>query len=482
MSKTALCLPGSLAKVIIGAKFGRFEQRILTCILVAASFILGDFVQAADPFTSEHVFKLRFVTVAKMSPDGRNIAYVLSVPRKPFKDDDGPNWEELHVILGEQRSRPFVTGEVNVSAVQWMPDGSVSLPPRKGQVQIVVCHSRDGGEGRNVLTFDTDISEYTWSPDGTRVAFVASEKESKELKDRKEKGFKQEIYEEDFAKVRVWLASPDDAESKPMPLELPGVPSELHWSPIGANLALSLAPTPLVDDSLMKRKLHMFNADTGAIISSFQNPGKMGDVAWSPDGNFLAVISAADVNDPAEGRLLIANPADGSLKDILPNYEGHVSAIEWQDKDTVMFLGAEGVWTTFGEIGREGNNRKTHVPSGQMSASTFSLSQDGQSVAFVMDTPQHPAELFVMHHGDAKPTRTTTNNPWLSDLQFSPQEVIQYKARDGVALEGLLIRPLNEEKGKQYPLIMRVHGGPEAHDHNGWLTSYGNPGQVAAAK
>lgn len=452
---------------------------------MALCFWTTGHASALETFTPEHVTRLRSVTSAAMSPDGRNIAYVLSVPRKPFKDDDGANWEELHVVLGDAGSRPFITGEVNLSAVKWKPDGkSISFLSKRGKdkTKSLYVIPVDGGEGRNVLSFDTDISDYSWSPDGTRVAFVAAEKESKELKEQKEKGFKQEIYEEDFAKVRVWLATPDDPESKPKPLELPGFPSELHWSPVGTNLALALAPTPLVDDSFMKRKLHVFNADNGAIVSSFQNPGKMGDVAWSPDGNFLAMISAADINDPADGRLLIANPADGSLKDILPNYEGHVTAIEWQDNDTVMFLGAEGVWTTFNEISRDGTARKAHVPGGKMTASRFSLSEDGQSAAFVIDTPQHPSELFVMRHGDPGTKRVTTSNPWLAEMQFAPQEVVQHKARDGVALEGLLIRPLNEEKGKRYPLIMRVHGGPEAHDHNGWLTGYANPGQVAAAK
>lgn len=463
----------------------RSDKPMLALLMLALLLAATNGSRAADLFTSEHVARLRYVTVAKVSPDGKNIAYVLSVPRKPFKDDDGPNWEELHVILGEDGSRPFITGEVNVSAVQWKPDGrSISFLAKRGKDKnrSLYVIPLDGGEARNVLSFDTDISEYSWSPDGSRVAFVATEKEPKELKDRKEKGFKQEIYEEDSASVRVWLATPDDPDAKPKPLELPGVPSELHWSPVGTNLALALAPTSLVDDSYMKRKLHVFNADSGAIVSSFQNPGKMGDVAWSPDGKHLALISAADINDPAEGRLLIANPDDGSLKDVLPNYEGHVNAIEWQDNNTIMFLGAEGVWSTFGEVGRDGNNRKTHVPSGQITASTFSLSQDGQSAALVIDSPQHPSELFVMRHGGAAPIRTTGSNPWLTGMQFARQEVVQHKARDGVMLEGLLIRPLNEDKGTRYPLIMRVHGGPEAHDHNGWLTGYANPGQLAAAK
>src|SRR6185436_3976197 len=59
---------------------------------------------------------------------------------------------------------------------------------------------------------------------------------------------------------------------------------------------------------------------------------------------------------------------------------------------------------------------------------------------------------------------------------------VNWKARDGLELEGILIRPLDEKQGNKYPLIVVVHGGPEAHNRNGWLTNYSNPGQMAAAR
>jgi dipeptidyl aminopeptidase/acylaminoacyl peptidase len=70
----------------------------------------------------------------------------------------------------------------------------------------------------------------------------------------------------------------------------------------------------------------------------------------------------------------------------------------------------------------------------------------------------------------------------LDGLRVARQEVIRYAARDGLELDGILIRPLDEEAGRRYPLIVSVHGGPEAHEANGWKTSYSRPGQVAAAR
>ena len=52
---------------------------------------------------------------------------------------------------------------------------------------------------------------------------------------------------------------------------------------------------------------------------------------------------------------------------------------------------------------------------------------------------------------------------------------------DGREIQGMLIHPITKP-AKAAPMIAAIHGGPEAHDMNGWLTSYSNPGQVAAAK
>jgi dipeptidyl aminopeptidase/acylaminoacyl peptidase len=114
--------------------------------------------------------------------------------------------------------------------------------------------------------------------------------------------------------------------------------------------------------------------------------------------------------------------------------------------------------------------------------SGFNLSRDGQSGAFIGQSPTHPPEVYFMKHGDAAPRRLTDSNPWLFDIRLAPQEVVRYKARDGVELEGMLIRPQGAEDGQKHPLVLVVHGGPESHYSNGWLTRYANPGQVLAAR
>ena len=441
--------------------------------------------RGAELFTPEHIARLRTVTSAELSPDGRTIAYTVSVPRRPFEDENGPAWTELHVTDLSGNSRPFITGEVKVGSIRWTPDGKgISFTAKRGEDEHGALYviPIDGGEARKVLSNETGISSYVWSPDGSQVAFLAKDEEPKRKEKLADKGFSQEIYEEELLFTRVWIGTPNDDEAESRMLDLTGSASDLHWSPDGKRLALALAPTPLIDDRYMKRKVYVVDADTGNTLARFENPGKLGQVAWSPDGKNLAMIAAEDIHDPSAGRLMVVPAGGGELRDILTNYEGQVGSIAWQDDNTIMYLGDEGVWTTIKEIGRDGNARKTHLTVGKAALSRLRLSSDGKTSVMLGQSDRHPNEVFVMKHGDSAPRRLTDTNPWLADMRFAKQEVISHYARDGLRLEGILIRPLDEQPGKRYPLILSVHGGPEAHHRNGWLTAYSHPGQIAAAK
>jgi len=133
----------------------------------------------ADALTADDIARTKWVNSAKISPDGSLVAYVLNVPRTPCEDEDGGAWTELHVAGPQGRSRPFVSGEVNVSAVEWTPDGKgISFLAKRGKDEhrSLYVIPVDGGEARRVLSHDESINAYSWSPDGERVAFLAREK------------------------------------------------------------------------------------------------------------------------------------------------------------------------------------------------------------------------------------------------------------------------------------------------------------------
>ena len=452
----------------------------LALLLLLASWPLA----AAEGLTPFDVARLRSVTSVAMSPDGSRIAYTLLVPRRILDEEDGPAWTELHVVGKDGVSRPFVTGAVNVGNVVWTRDGRelVFLARRgKDEHRCLYAISSDGGEARRLLCHGADIASFDLAPDGKRVAFLATEETPKRERDLEKKGFNQQVYEENARPARIWVGSLQESGTKPKVLEVPGSASGLRWSPAGSLLAVAIAPTSLVDDSYMKRRVTIVDADSGKVVARVENPGKLGQIAWSPDGRNLAYLAGADANDPSAGRLMAVSSSGGAPRELLPGYEGDAVRIAWRDAGTVMFIGDEGVETMLGDVQMDHPGHWNQHRGGP-AIFDIDLSRDGKSVAMIGQTPAHPSEVYLWAQPERVPRRLTTSNPWLSGKRLAPQEVVKFAARDGLALEGLLIRPLDEKKGTRYPLILTVHGGPEGHYSNGWLTSYSDPGQVAAAR
>ncbi|MEJ2370339.1 MAG: S9 family peptidase [Gemmatimonadales bacterium] len=438
----------------------------------------------ARVMTPELVAKLRSVTSAVMSPSGTHVAYTLLVQRKPFVDEDGPAWRELHVLeLATGESRPFVTGKVNVSDVSWTPDGSALayLAKREGdEGRSLYAIPLAGGESVRLLEHGDGISDYSLSSDGMQVAFLSREKRDPRVKELAEKGFKAEIFEEGLRYSRLWIASLDGGE--PRPVDVEGHVSSVLWSPAGDRLVLTVAPTPLVDDSYMKRRIRVVDPSSGQVTARIENPGKLGQIAWSPAGQRLAFISGEDINDPLQGRLIVVPATGGEQVDLVPDYEGHIAGVIWRDERTLIYLADEDLYTRIGEVAVDGSARRTVVEPPGPVLHGMSASRDGEVLSFTGDTPEHPNEVFVLHGDGGRPERMTESNPWLADVRLAPQETVVWQARDGLELHGLLIRPLDEVGGRRYPLVVQVHGGPESRYDDGWLTSYSLSGQVAASR
>lgn len=453
---------------------------------LTALVAIGSTQAADEPMSIDDVARLQRVGEVAVAPDGERVAFTRAVPRDPFAKDDGPPWSELWVASSDTDMRGYITGETNVSQIAWTPDGrAVSFVAKRGDDEHPALYRIpvNGGEARKVLEHDTAIGEYMWSPDGSQVAFVAKEAEPERLEKLADHGFKANVYEERLRYKRVWIADIDDGEAaEPHQLELDGSASELRWGPQGERLALALAPTPLIDDHYMDRTVHVVSADDGEVLARIDNPGKLGQIRWSPDGEQLAFVSAKSIHDTRAGRLMLAPAAGGEPTSLVPDYKGHIHYIAWRDADTIAYVAAEGVFSRVAEVDTDAGETRELVPTGGPVLHGISSDDSGSVLAFAGDSPRHPDELFVLGADDDAPQRWTSSNPWLADRQLAEQEVVTYTARDGLELRGILIRPLDADPERRYPLIISVHGGPESRETNGWLTRYAEPGQVAAGK
>ncbi len=451
----------------------------LALVLLMASEVHS---QPVDGMTAYDVARLQQVTSVALSPDAVHVAYSVNVPRNPFEENAAARSEIRLRNLETGNDQGLLGTDVDGRAIAWRPDGkhlSFLATMEGDEHRSLYAIGLDGGEPLKVVSFNRSIGSYDWSDDGRQIAFIALEGESPESSSLP---VKPNVYEESVPDSKVWIARAYDVGAAVRMLNHEGSASGVRWNPAGTQLLVAIAPTPLVDDSYMSRRLHILSASTGAVVASVDNVGKLGSFDWSPDGKHLALISGIDINDPEEGRLMVAEATGGAVTDVLPDLNGHVQSFSWTPNNALRYLAGVGVGSAYGMVGRDGSNGSTVFETTDYSVNSFDASADGKITVFNVDAASHPGELYVRDESSRQMRRLTDSNPWLSGVPLARQEIVRYAARDGLELEGLLIRPLDEKSGQRYPLIMVVHGGPESHYSNGWLTGYSTPGQVAAAK
>lgn len=452
---------------------------VLFCLVLPVAAASQD-MQAITGLTPLQVAHIQQVDEIAISPSGEVVAYTVTKPADPRKENK-PAESNLYVQdLSVQESMPFVT-TMDVSSVAFRPQKETVtfLGKREGDETVGLFEiSLSGGEARRILSFPTGIGDYSWAPDGNNLAFIAAdtiEKPESALP------YEPEIYEENLTHQRGFLMNMAEENYRPYQLQIEGTVYQMHWSPEGERLAVAVAPTPLVDDYYMHQQVVIVDYYSGKILTKVDHQGKLGPIEWSPDGTKLAMLAASDLHDPIAGRLHIVSAADGTTQQLQPHFEGKFEQFQWGENNVLYYLTSRGVWSTYGRLNADGTNMENLVEEGGPYLESFDRAADG-TVAFVADHATHPRELYYYHPEQDTVQRLTNSNEWLASVTLGRQEAVSWTANDGTELQGLLVYPVNYQKGEKYPLITTVHGGPEGHYNNGWLTSYSSPGQVGAAQ
>lgn len=321
----------------------RWMKWVLTCAVVVAFVFIG-FIQngfASEPLSPKDLLILKSVTSAQMSPDGGWIAYTVSVPREA-NDKPGPAYSELYLVSPKTREiRPYITGKVNVSAVQWRPDGSALAflmkrgDDAKTQVWLIPVN---GGESRQITYSETNVEKFNWHPSGRQIAYVAETAKSKREKELEKKGYNFIYFEENLKDQNLYLLSVGEPGEKPQAEQLTQHITvwSFEFSPDGKTIAAAIGEKNLIDHSYMFQRVYLLNLQDKSLQQLTNNPGKLGNFVFSPDGKHLAYAAALEQKDHAVSQAFVIPvaglpaQAGGEASNLTPpKFRGHVNWVGW---------------------------------------------------------------------------------------------------------------------------------------------------------
>lgn len=422
----------------------------------------------------DDLFELHHIHDARLSPDGRRIAYVCS------RTDGAEEFFELFlrdVDSDQPRRLPF-TGAA--AFPRWSPDGTrlCFIGTENRERQLYVWRTGDDTVQRLTNGPGVGYGAPSWSPDGARVACtvvryvtpVGARRITKRI-------FRTENFGivDQFTSTIAIVSLEDGAIAE---LDA-GVASAVQpaFSPCGQRLLF------LGADTIVSRAgyggLHLFTADldTGRAVRVLGPPWSIAAAAWLPCGARIAMVAAHQTalavptmslwvvgRDGADPRCCTEG-SDGNVglrvHHDMPTWDTSqsnniciVADGEWAYA-TVAVRGAGEIW----KIALDGSSRCTRVVTGPRTCVIMDVNRAAGWLLFGASDIHRPWDLYIARlDGSGERRLTSLNDAALKTWPRLAWRRLTFKSSDGQALEGWHVA--REDAHGPQPCVLFIHGGP----------------------
>lgn len=285
----------------------------------------------------------------------------------------------------------------------------------------------DGGRSRNEAPL--------WSHDGTQVAFTSTMRNGRDSD--------------------IWIQASDSAPRNV--LSQGGTWFATDFSRDGRKLlvqrTVSINETYPGELDLATGRLTMFPVDGGKAA--------FGPFRYAPDGKGAYYTS----DEGTEFRTLRYH-APGMAKPIMLS-----SGISWDvtgfdiaddGKHLVFATNEDGIGKL--HLRTLPDHREVALPDLPVGViGGFGFSPDGTRIAVTLNTATSPSDVHVIDIAARTLTRWTQSEVGgLDTSRFVAPSLVRYESFDGLSVPAFYYRPANVPEGRKLPVVIQIHGGPEA--------------------
>ena len=446
---------------------------LLRRITVPAAFLLLvaplAVAQEKRPMTIVELIDVPRVGSPTLSPDGSQILFT----RTDTDWEDNGRMTHIHRIDADGSGAVQLTnGEHGESSPRWSPDGRlVAFLARRGesehrQIQLL---RNSGGEASPLTEHPSAIQQFAFSPDGSRIYFLASDPLSAE--EKKKDRLKDDVFafDEDYKQRHLWSVEVRDGETVEAERITDGDFSILGFqlSDDGARIAHHRAPSPLFDNS-DEGEVWIMDADGSNALQLTDNTVTERGARLSPDGSTVLFTSdsSADFETYFNDNIFLVPAAGGATRLLYEAMPHEVTSARWAPDGTIYFTANTGIRTELFHAAVEDTEPRAIV-RGDFSVSGWNYQSDAGQHVFGINSPTNAGDLHLVPAAGGAPTKVTSVFDYLDETYRLPrQEAVRWPGEDGV--EGLLYYPLDYSEGQRYPVVVQTHGGPAASDKFGF--------------
>lgn len=453
---------------------------LLTTIAIAAA-------EKPHPFSVHDMLAMDRISDPQLSPDGKTIAFTLR------KTDLEANKGVTDIYLVDSDSsnlRRLTTNDAADFNPRWAPDSTtlyfISTRSDSSQAWQI---STEGGEATQLTDLPLDIANMIVSPPGTHIAFTmdvfpsATPQQTKdrldEIAESKATG---RIYDKLF--VRHWDTwkngtrshlfampvtggqatdvMPDmdaDTPSKPF-----GGAEEFTFTPNGRGLVFTARDAGKSEAWSTNFDLYIVPINRSQPIRNITKENTAWDTSpvFRPDGKALASLAMMTPGYESDRQRIVLrfNGENTEEKTILTeNWDRSASSIIFSPDGKTIYTTA----TNLGQkslfaINTETGKATTLVKDG--SISLFAATDD--RVYYTMHNLKSPAEIYSVNL-DGKDTKQLTdiNAAKVAATKTGDYEQFTFKGHNDETVYCYVVKPIDFDPAKKYPVAFLIHGGPQ---------------------
>ena len=266
-----------------------------------------------------------------------------------------------------------------------------------------------------------------------------------------------------------------DTPSKPF-----GGPEEIAFTPDGSGLVFAAKDVGREEAWSTDFDLYYVPFDGSAAPRCLTEANKALDTApaFSPDGKTLAYLAMARPGYEADRQRIVTMAwPDGPARVLTEAWDYSASSLAWSSDGTKLLATApnKGQTSLFAVDAATG---KADVLVGQGTVAGFGALGDG--VVFERNTLTSPTEIYLIAPGAGEKALTSINAAKLAAVRLGQPEQFNFKGWNNETVYGYIVKPVDFDAAKKYPVAFLIHGGPQGSFGNDFHYRW-NPQAYAGA-
>lgn len=440
--------------------------------------------------TPEVLWSFGRVGNVQISPNESKILYSVSYYSVPENKGNS----ELFTMNADGTDKKQITKTATrETAAKWINKGEriAFLSSESGSMQLWIIKP-DGSDRKQITFREGGITDFSFSPDETKLLFIADVKYGERTVDKYPDLPKASGVIVDDLMYKHWdewvqtvphpfVANFNNGKLenetdilKGEPYESPMKPfggiEQLAWSPDGKIVAYTCRKKTGKEYALSTNSdIYFYNVETGQTENKTQ--GMMGydqNPVFSPDGKWLAWESMEhDGYESDKSRLFILDIKTGTKTDISANFDQNSNALAWStDSKSIYFVSCRHAVT---QIYKADIATKKIIP----------ITKGIHDYAFVAPLKN---KLIGIKHSMSKPDEIYAINPKTgleSELSFENKDILDrlemgkveerwITTTDNKQMQTWVIYPLHFDPNKKYPTLLYCEGGPQSTVSQFW--------------